>query len=121
MRSRSKVDVLDARAGSGAPAAGPCQAFVVSPGHMIGDVLAHGGWFVGIICRFRPSPKASSSRIATVPQAIAAMVRMARFFWSRAELEEELQDDGEIALHAVIAHSFIATTGSSRDASRAGK
>src|SRR5262249_4441836 len=35
--------------------------------------------------RFKPSPKASNRRIVTVPQAIAAIVSVARFFWSLAE------------------------------------
>src|SRR5262249_21668685 len=34
---------------------------------------------------FKPSPKERRSRIVTVPQAIDAIVSVARFFWRRAE------------------------------------
>ena len=74
-----------------------------------------------IIWRFRPSPKARSSRIVTVPQASEAIVSVARFFWRRAEREEELQDEPDRRSSWLHRYSFIATTGSSREASRAGK
>src|SRR5262245_16564710 len=68
----------------GRPSGIPLYGLEVSPGHMIARLLPM-AWSLDIIWRFKPSPKASRSRIVTVPQASEAIVSVARFFCSRAE------------------------------------
>jgi hypothetical protein len=69
------------RGRTGRPGGNPRYAFVVSPGQRTEMFSPIARRFLSI-CSFSPSPNASSSRIATVPHAIAAMVRKARFFCS---------------------------------------
>src|SRR6185295_11596661 len=63
------VGMSSIRGGIARPSGRPFQSFERSPGQQIA----------------RHSPNASRSRIVTVPHAIEAIVRKARFFWRRAE------------------------------------
>ena len=93
------------------------QAFVVSPGQttaMFFPIPA----VPAEIWRFSPSPKESRSSSETEPQAMAAMVRRARFRCTREERRKSCDDRGPGARRPP--QSFIATTGSRRAASRAG-
>jgi len=62
----------------------PFQGRVVSPGHRMA-MLRPSPESATRSCRFRSSPKESSSSNDSEPQAIAAMVRIARFFCTREE------------------------------------
>ena len=91
MRSRMK-STSSMRRRIGRPGGIPFHAFVVSLGHITARFSPVERRFLSS-CRFSPSPNASSSRIATVPQAIDGDRQVRALLLQPRRRGEEVEDD----------------------------
>src|SRR2546422_1236103 len=95
-----------ARSGPGGPSPKPGNGLVVRPPKKI-TTRSPSPWKRFRVCRSRPTPNASSTTTATVPQAIPRTVREVRSFCARRSARKSRHTSGDLArrrLHQRVRH-----------------
>src|SRR3989475_9353736 len=91
---------------TGRPSPKPANGLVVRPPKRI-TIRSPSPWKRFRVCRSRPTPNASSTTTATVPQAIPRTVREVRSFCARRSARKSRHTSGDLArrrLHQRIRH-----------------
>src|SRR5437667_4825841 len=80
----------------GRPSPKPANGLVVRPPNRI-TIRSPSPWKRFRVCRSRPTPKASSTTTATVPQAMPSTVRKVRSFCARRSAKNSRHTSGDLA------------------------
>src|SRR5881392_1596552 len=80
----------------GRPSPKPANGLVVRPPNRI-TIRSPSPWKRFRVCRSRPTPKASNTTTATVPQAIPSTVREVRSFWARRSAKNSRHTSADLA------------------------
>src|SRR6266567_1619257 len=80
----------------GRPSPKPANGLVVRPPKRM-TIRSPSPWKRFRVCRSRPTPNASSTTTATVPQAIPSTVREVRSFWARRSVTNSRHTSGDLA------------------------
>src|SRR5881275_2743277 len=80
----------------GRPSPKPANGLVVRPPNRI-TIRSPSPWKRFRVCRSRPTPKASNTTTATVPQAIPSTVREVRSFCARRSAKNSRHTSGDLA------------------------
>src|SRR5436189_2727749 len=94
------------RSRMGRPSPNPANGLVVRPPNRI-TIRSPSPWKRLMVCRSRPTPNASSTTTATVPQAIPMTVSEVRSFCARRSARKSRHTSGDLArrrLHQRIRH-----------------
>src|ERR1700704_4227395 len=94
------------RSRMGRPSPKPANALVVRPPKRM-TIRSPSPWKRLMVCRSRPTPNASSTTTATVPQAIPRTVREVRSFCARRSARNSRHTSGDLArrrLHDRVRH-----------------
>src|SRR2546426_1219861 len=99
-------DTSSGRRRIGRPSPNPAKGLVVRPPKRM-TIRSPSPWKRFRVCRSRPTPNASSTTTATVPQAIPRTVREVRSFCARRSARKSRHTSGDLArrrLHQRIRH-----------------
>src|SRR5437773_7697162 len=104
--SRASRGTSSGRRRIGRPSPKPANGLVVRPPNRM-TIRSPKPWKRFRVCRSRPTPNASSTTTATVPQAIPRTVREVRSFCARRSARKSRHTSGDLArrrLHQRIRH-----------------